>query len=609
MSKKLKTVNFKYTPHNILTPLKPLTTQWDLKKHFYTSENDPQIELDAKTVERVYKAFIKRFKNKDFTSTAVKLLAALEYEEKHLLSLHESSKLFRYFGFRKTLNAKDSVAEKRIAQLSDRFKKLSTETLFFPLAIGKISEKNQKKYLKDPILTRYRYALERAFIESAHHLSEPEEKILSLRSRTSCGMWEDAVEKVRSNLLITYKKQQYSLTEAMKKIDELPWAEKNVLWNIVLDEMQRIGEFAEHELTAIVTHSKVSDELRGYKKPYSATAIGYENEEKSVEALVEAVSTKGFALSSRFYKAKAKLHGVKTIPYVNKYEPFGSDINVTFEQSVEICRDVFSDLSPKYAAVFDTMLQNGQIDVFPKKGKGGGAFMSSTTGLPTFVMLNHADRLIELDTLSHEMGHAIHAEMSKIHSPLYDGFSTVTAETASTLFEQLVQQRIIEQLPSEQKLAYLDRKIASDIATIQRQIAFFNFELDMHNTIRTEGAMNNEELAKMMQKHLKAYMGPAVEVTEKDGYSYVYVPHIRYGFYVYTYAYGQLISSLMAQSFERDNSYIEKIDTFLHSGSTATVEDIFKSIGINVKKTETFEKGLALQEQDIKLYESLIKKV
>lgn len=607
MSKKPTKKKFKYSSTGSAPKSPSIKTSWDLKKHFYQSEKDPQIEKDIAKVERVFGAFIKRYKNKNFTKNASTLKEALDYREKHLAKLVEGDRVMRYFAFRRTLNAKDTVAQKRLNQLSERFRKLSNESLFFTLAIGNIPKKQRRELLKDPSLAYYRYYLERAFLEADHQLTEPEEKILKLQSRTSCGMWVDAVEKVRDNLLITYKGKEYSFTEALNKIDELAWKEKGVLWSLIMKEMERIGEFAEHELTAIVTHDKIVDELRGYKKPYSETALGYENEESSIEALVEAVSSKGFDLSKKFYKLKAKLHGVDKIPYTNKYEPLGQQLTADFDQAVTICRDVFYDLKTEYGQVFDQMLQSGQIDVYPKKGKGGGAFMASTTGLPTFVMLNHADQIVHLDTLSHEMGHAIHAEMSKKQGPLYDGFSTTTAETASTLFEQLVQQRIIEHLTPEQQIAYLDRKLSGDIATIQRQIACFNFELDMHNTIRAEGAMTNPELAAMMEKHMRSYLGPAVEITKEDGYIYVYWSHIRAGFYVYTYAYGQLVSSLMAQNYAKDNGYIEQIDTFLHSGSTDTVENIFKNIGINVRKTDTFNAGLDLQAADIERLKKLTK--
>jgi oligoendopeptidase F len=206
------------------------------------------------------------------------------------------------------------------------------------------------------------------------------------------------------------------------------------------------------------------------------------------------------------------------------------------------------------------------------------------------------------------MGHAVHAERSKQQPVLYEGFSTTTAETASTLFEQLVQQKLFEQLNEREQYIFLHDKISRDIATIQRQIACFNFELEMHRHIRREGIATKEELAKMMTKHLKSYLGPAVNVTEQDGYSFVYWPHIRYGFYVYTYTYGILMSNLMARRYEADKSFVSEIDTFLSAGGSDTVENIFKSIGIRADKVDTFLESLKNQEEDIALFAKLSKK-
>ena len=44
------------------------------------------------------------------------------------------------------------------------------------------------------------------------------------------------------------------------------------------------------------------------------------------------------------------------------------------------------------------------------------------------------------------MEHAIHGERVKAQSPFYEGFSTVTAETASTLFENLVFDVVYQQV-------------------------------------------------------------------------------------------------------------------------------------------------------------------
>jgi oligoendopeptidase F len=119
--------------------------------------------------------------------------------------------------------------------------------------------------------------------------------------------------------------------------------------------------------------------------------------------------------------------------------------------------------------------------------------------------------------------------------------------------------------------------------------------------------MSWQEMAKLFQKHVKAYMGSAVEVTETDGLSFVYVGHFRNFFYVYSYAYGELMSNIMTQKYYEDSSFIEKIDQFLCMGRSDTVENIFKSIGINANKTETFMESLKSLEKDIKEFEKLIK--
>ena len=584
-----------------------VSLEWDLKKHFYTNENDPQIEKDLQKAERAVHAFVKKYAGKNFVRSERTLLTALKDYEK-LQGMPELSRAARYFGFRLALNTGDHTAEKKENLLEDRMTKLGNELLFFTLAIGKIPARTQKKYLKSSVLAPYAYFLSRVFLEAKHTRTEAEERIINLFANTSLYMWISGTEKIVSTRTIIWKKKEIALPEAFEMIDVVTPREKQKLWNLILDALEAIAPVAENEFNAIATRKKVSDELRGYEKPYSATVQGYENEESSVLALVDAVSTKGFALSKKFYKIKAAYQKKTKIPYPNKYDPIGKSAAIPFERAAAICRDAFYSVNKEYGKIFDRMLKEGQIDVYPKRGKRGGAFMSSTAGLPTFVMLNHTDTFKALEVVAHEVGHAIHAERSKGQPVRYQDFSTVTAETASTLFEQLVGDTILENATDKEKLVLLHDRIGRDIATIQRQIAFFNFELDMHTTVRTHGAMTKEELQKMLQKHLSTYLGPAVDVTERDGLSYVYVSHFRYGFYVYSYAYGILASRIMATRFKEDPSYGEKIDAFLSAGGSDTVENLFASIDIDVRKKETFLESLASLEKDIKLFEKLVKR-
>lgn len=601
-----KNRKYSYKSVQTLPKLGAIQTEWNLVGDYYKGTNDPKIERDIAITERAYQSFAKKYKNGVFVKNASSLLRALtEYEA---LSSLPSSRPGRYFWFRVTKNASDSEAIKKLSLIDSRLTKASNLVLFFELAIGKIPTKTQRQYLTDAKLAHFKYYLKNVFDDAKHTLSEPEEKILSLKSEVSHGLWVAGTDNILNRRVISYKGKSVPLASSMDMLETLPSAEKPKLWAAITDGLASLAEVAENELNAIVQNKKISDELRHYTAPYEATIRAYENEEKAVLALVDAISTKGFALSKKYYALKAKHKGVASFPYANRNDAIGTDINVPFKEAVEICRDTFYGLDTVYGKIFDDMLTTGKIDVYPKEGKSGGAFCAGSVNVPTYVMLNQVDSQRSMTTLAHEMGHAIHTERSKTQSPMYQGYSTTTAETASTLFEGLVQERFIETLDDSEKLGMLDRKIGESIATICRQVAFFNFERELHETIRLEGAMTWKEMAALLKKHLESYLGKAVEVTEADGLSFVFIGHFRNFFYVYSYAYGELMSNLMSQKLRADSSYIKKIDTFLTSGGNNTVENIFGSIGINARTTETFLESLRTLEADIATFGKLIKK-
>jgi oligoendopeptidase F len=605
-SKQPKTPSFNYTPTYDLAPLSSIKTTWDLTGLYYKNANDPRIEADLKTTEAAYAKFAKTWRNKPFTTDSAVLARALaDYEV--LISSSESSKPGRYFWLRSCLDTNDMEAEKQLALMSRRLRKAGDQLIFFTLELGKVPKATRQAFLKAPELKPYRYYLERLFLNAAHHLTEAEEKIVNLKSRQSSGMWQNMTEKIISSRHITWKKKAIALPEALELIDTVPVPERPKLWDLIVTELIQIGEVAEHEFNAIISDVRTEDELRGFKKPYSATALGYEDSTESLENLVKVVSKKGFGLSQKFYRLKADYLGFETLHYSQRNISIGADVPIPFTDAVAICRDVFAGVNPEYARIFDTMLETGAIDVYPKSGKSGGAFMSATASQPTHVMLNQVDTFKSLETLAHEMGHAIHAERSKTQRPLYEGHSIITAETASTLFENLVFDAVYAQANTDERLILLHDRIGRDVSTIERQIAFFNAELEIHTTIEGKGAMSNDELRACMFKHLQSYLGGAVALEPKDGYSYVYIPHLRYGFYVYSYAYGILMSTIMADHFKADRGYAREIDTFLTSGESDTVAKIFKKIGIDTTAEDTFTKALKRHEQDITTFAKLTK--
>ena len=62
------------------------------------------------------------------------------------------------------------------------------------------------------------------------------------------------------------------------------------------------------------------------------------------------------------------------------------------------------------------------------------------------------------------------------------------------------------------------------------------------------GYLSKDEIGMLFQKHMAAYMGNCVEQSQGSENWWVYWGHIRYFFYVYSYASGLLISKSLQNS-------------------------------------------------------------
>ena len=583
-------------------------TRWELQKLFYKSLKDPRIARDIKRGDKAVDVFVKKYgKSKKWLKSSKELGKALEAYEA-LIRKCPVAPMY-YVNYRKELNAKDKEAEALLNKLDEHITQRGNKLLFFELELGKTPRVVQKKFLTAPELKPFRYWLEKLFEYAKHNLSEPEEKILSLLSDVSFGRWLQAVDNILKTRLVAFNGKKLPLNEAIERVKALPAKERRVLHTVAMQELKSISDIAESELNAIVTRKKITDELRGFKESYDATILGYENDKKSVLNLVRTVTGR-FPLSHRFYAVKAKLLKQKTLSYADRGAPVDAvSKKIPFAKAAQVVRDAFCALHPRYAKIFDRLLERGQVDVYPKEGKSGGAYCSSGVGVPTMLLLNHVENAHSLLTLAHEMGHAVHAERSKTQRPLYEGHTIATAEVASTFFEQATFDALTQTLSKKERLAALHDKVQDDVSSIFRQVAFFNFEYDLHQKIRAKGMLPKEDIAALLNEHTARYMGTAVKLTPEDGYFFVTVGHFRRFFYVYSYAFGQLVSRALYERVKKEPAFIEHVDKFLCAGGSDSPEGIFKTAcELDLLSPKVFLEGLRGIEKDIRILETYTRK-
>jgi oligoendopeptidase F len=354
------------------------------------------------------------------------------------------------------------------------------------------------------------------------------------------------------------------------------------------------SDLAEHEINSILKCKQINDELRGLPRPDTARHLGDDVDTSVVDALIKVVIS-NFDIARRYYALKAKLFGVKKLEYHERNVPYGKlDKKYTYAEAKALVSKVLGNLDSEFQQIFQSFVNNNQIDVFPRKHKSSGACCAhDSVTQPTYILLNYGKTLSDVTTLAHETGHGINNElMRKKQNALNFDTPKSTAEVASTFMEDFVLCELEKEADEELKLAIMVKRLNSAVSSIPRQIACYAFEQELHKTFRKQGYLSKEEIGKLFQKHMVAYMGSAIEQSPGAENWWIYWSHIRAFFYVYSYSGGLLISKSLQSSVRKDPKFIEKVKEFLAAGTSDSPKNIFKALGIDITKASFWEQGM-----------------
>ncbi len=599
-----------------MKPIQITHTEWNFKPLF-DGDNDPRFEAGQKEVWEKNEAFAKKWMDRDdYLKDPASLAEAMdEYEALQRTAGAEWDGMF-YITLRAEQDQNDPSVKAKYNKLQDFANKIVNETQFFNLRVQKIDPALQKDFLEYPGLQKYRHVLEMMFAEAKYSLSEPEEKILNLKGAPAHSNWVKMTsgflaKEEREVLEEGGSKAKKSFAEILGLLEHLQKPVRDSAAAAFNDILARHADVAEAEINSILADKKTDDELRGASRPDLMRHISDDIESEVVDAMLEAVQ-KGNGIAQRYYALKAKLFGVPALEYHERNVPYGkTDKEYAFEEAVSLAHNVFTDLDQDFADILKSFLDNGQIDVYPRKGKDTGAFCAH--GLlkhPIFVLLNHTGRLRDVQTLAHEMGHAINdVYMQRAQNELTYGTSLAIAEVSSTFMEDFIVDEIMKSADDELRLSLMMSRIGNDVSTIFRQVACYRFEQELHETFREKGYLSKEDIGAIFQKHMKSYMGDAVIQSPGSQNWWVYWGHIRNFFYVYSYASGLLISKAMQASVKKDKSFIGKVKEFLSAGRSDSPKNIFKKMGIDITRPEFWQEGLAEIEKNLAETEALAKKL
>lgn len=212
------------------------------------------------------------------------------------------------------------------------------------------------------------------------------------------------------------------------------------------------------------------------------------------------------------------------------------------------------------------------------------------------MLLNHTNKLRDVSTLSHELGHATHGHLAQIQKPAVYDSPLSLAETASIFNEMLLSEKIRKELSQEEYKEFLNEKLSDVFATIFRQIQYIAFERRAHEAIFAGQELTYHDFNRMWREEQIRMTGESIvyDVTQEDESGWSMIPHIFASpFYCYAYAFGNiLVFALYNRYIKEGASFVESYKNILRSGGSKRPKDLLAEYGFDITSPQFYRDAM-----------------
>ncbi len=556
--------------------------KWDLTV-LYKDDEAWEAEL-VKLDGEIEKLAAYEGKLKDAKSIASYYEASVEFD--NLLS-----DLFAYALMRKSEDTRQEAAQGMYARIYGKYVQALTALSFADPEILSLPQETLEEMKDDPALAEYRMIFIRLLRNKPHTLTSAEEALLA-----SFGEVFAAPRNVANNLQdadMTFEGvrdsqgKEYELTGSnyiLLQSSPDRQLRENSFRSFYKSYKGHINTFAAAYAGAVKA-ATAEAAARRYASSLEMAAAAEDVPTVVYDQLIQAVH-KMMPQMHRYVSLRKKMLGVDELHYYDLYAPLaeGTPRSYSYEEAKDMVLEAVSVLGEEYVNTVKDGMANGWIDVYPNKGKEGGAYSESTYHSNPYIMMNFTGTLDSVSTLAHEMGHSMHSWHSNHHQPAqYANYTLFVAEVASTVNENLLVEQLLENCKDKkEKLALLNQYLEGFKGTVYRQTMFAEFEKEAHAMAERGEALHAASLSALYRRLIEEYFGPELVIDDEVELEWARIPHFYRPFYVYKYATSYCAAVALSESILKEGEKAAKrYREFLSMGSSRDPLDELRHAGVD----------------------------
>jgi len=486
------------------------------------------------------------------------------------------------------LHAFRGRVEKTLADAKNR-------TLFFDLWWKSLDDANARRLLE--VAGDRGYYLQTLRNFAPHTLSEAEERVINIKNVHGADGMVTLYRMITGGLTYDIEIDGETCTLTRSELMDFSRDASPVLREAAYRSLLGVHEAHGDELAQIYKHIAADwhDEnvdLRGMASPISVRNLESDVPDDVVASLLE-VCRENVGLYQRYFNLKAQWLGLPKLRRFDLYAPLDEvEDEFPFADGVALILKSFQGFSPKLADLAKRVLAEGHLDSIPRPGKrGGGVSWDALPGVTPWILMTYTDRVRDVTTLAHELGHAVHAMTAADHSVLTFSPPLPLAETASSFGQILVLESMLESADPKLRRRLLAKYMEDSYFQVLQKAFVALFEQKAHRMI-AEGA-TADELSAAYMENLRDQFGDSLEVDELFKNEWLSMRQLYdMPFYSYAYTFGLLLVLALYQRYRAEGeAFVPKYLKILATGGSRAPIAVLDEAGFDVRKRAFWQGG------------------
>ena len=381
---------------------------------------------------------------------------------------------------------------------------------------------------------------------------------------------------------------------------------------------EKIREYA--NVTAAAYQAKLQTEkvmasLRGFDSVFDSLLFGQKVDISLYNRQIDLIMEKLAPHMRKYACLLQKIHGLDRMTFADLKLAVDPDYDpkVTIEESKCYIEEGLSILGPEYQEMIREAYRNRWVDFAKNQGKSTGGFCASPYGSHSFILLNWNERMADVFTLAHELGHAGHFKACNSAQCIFDtDVSTYFVEAPSTMNELLMAHYLLKTNPDKRFRRWV-------LSSMVGHTYYHNFvthlleaayQREVYKIIDAGGSVQAETLSRIMKETLEKFWGDAVEIIPGAELTWMRQPHYYMGLYSYTYSAGLTVATQVCHRIEKEGQpAVDDWKRVLAAGSTGTPVELAKMAGVDITTDapllDTIEKIGGMIDEICRLTEEL----